>query len=627
MRILDRIILILALTVGVSSVNVQASPAHFRQPMNVLDHRGKVHLLAAESDQVARVFVFLTGECPVAKSYIPTLRRLWQQWQPSSETVALYGVWADATSKPEEIAKFAEEFEIEFPLLLDVHSVLGKELHPKFVPEAIVLDAHGVVVYRGRIDDTHTDLGRRRPQATVNDLADAVAAMVTGKPVPSSETPVIGCLYEVPPEDAAATEEVTYSRDVAPILFANCVICHRDGEIGPFPLISYEDAAKRAQQLARVAERRLMPPWNPAQIHGEFQQQRTLSDAQIETLKRWASTGRVAGDPKDLPIVPQFDSGWRMGSPDLIVEMPDTFEVPADGPDIYQNFVIPVDVPEDKMVAGIQFVPGNASVVHHCLLYLDSNGQARKLDAKSPEPGYATFGGPGFLPTGAIGGWSPGTSPHRLPAGYGRPLKKGSDVVMQIHYHPSGKVERDRSKVAIYFADNPQHAVHGIWVSTHDHDIPPGESDYRLEASFTLPCDVTMFGVIPHMHLLGHTMQAVAVLPDGSRKELVDIPRWDFNWQDDYRFAKPLTLPAGTRLEVKASYDNSADNPSNPNSPPQRVTWGEETTDEMFYCFFLVAPEDPEQLHPLIRDVMMAEIASRAKAKSSMWLKSRGRER
>lgn len=622
-----RVFMIVSSVIWLAANSPDAAANPFRQPLHVLDHMGKVHALSSDSDHVARVFVFLTDECPVSKSYIPTLRRLSQQWQQATPRIALYGVWADATTAPQDIAKFAEEYEVEFPLLLDIDRALGKELQPRHVPEAFVLDSDEQLIYRGRIDDTHTDLGRRRAQPTVNDLADAVAATIEGKPVVPSETTAIGCLYEIPPSDRPGSPPVTYTRDVAPILFAHCVICHREGEIAPFPLTSYEDAAKRAQQIAAVVDRRLMPPWIPAQVHGEFKQQRTLTEQQIETLKHWATSGREVGDPHDLPVPPQFDSGWRMGTPDLILEMAEAFEVPADGPDVYQNFVIPVDIPNDKMVAGIQFVPGNANVVHHSLLYLDTNGKARQLDAKTAEPGYSTFGGPGFLPTGSIGGWSPGTSPQRLPAGFGRPLKKGSDLVMQIHYHPSGKIERDRSKVAVYFVDNPQHAVQGIWVSNHSHDIAPGEKDYRLESSLTLSCDVTLFGIIPHMHLLGNTMEAVAVMPDGSRVRLVDIPRWDFHWQDDYRFVKPLKLAAGTRLEVKASYDNSTDNPSNPNSPPQRVTWGEGTTDEMFYCFFLVAADSPDQLKSLLRDVMLAEIASRAKAKSSRWLKSTVDER
>jgi hypothetical protein len=397
-------------------------------------------------------------------------------------------------------------------------------------------------------------------------------------------------------------------------LFANCVTCHREGEVGPFALTSYQDAAKRAKQIVRVVDRGLMPPWKAAETHGEFEGQRTLTSRQIEVLKAWTDAGRAEGSPSELPALPQFSSGWRLGEPDLIVEMQDEFEVPADGPDLFQNFVIPIDIPEDKLVAVADFIPGNPRIVHHCLLLLDSNHVARKLDSMTPEPGYPSFGDPGFLPTGSIGGWSPGKTPRRLPNQLGRYLKKGSDLVVQIHYHPNGKVEKDRSKIGIYFVDKPAGVAVAIWASAFTHDIPPGESNYRVAASYTLPTDVLMLGCVPHMHLLGREMRAVAKLPDGTQRQLIHVPDWDFNWQDEYHFARPFKMPKGTQLDVEAFYDNSSDNPSNPSSPPQRVTWGEGTTDEMLYCFFFVATDDSRETPLLMRDVLKREILGKAAA-------------
>jgi hypothetical protein len=333
-----------------------------------------------------------------------------------------------------------------------------------------------------------------------------------------------------------------------------------------------------------------------------------LTSHQKETLRLWGEGERAEGNPADLPPAPQFVPGWRLGKPDLVLEMSDEFVIPADGPDIFQNFVIPIDLPASKLVAATDFVPGNPRVVHHSLLFLDSNRIARKLDAKTPEPGYSSFGDPGFMPSGSIGGWSLGKTPRRLPNGLGRDLQKGSDLVMQVHYHPSGKRETDRSKVAVYFVDKPKNVAADIWASAFTHDIPPGEKNYRLKASYTLPNEVLMLGVVPHMHLLGRSMRAVAKLPDGSERLLIDVPHWNFNWQDDYRFARPFKLPKGTRLNVEATYDNSSDNPSNPSNPPQRVTWGEETTDEMLYCFFFVATDSPGDLMPILGDVLMREV-------------------
>lgn len=603
-----------------------------REGLQVLDATGGIHSLEPHADQAARVYVFLTGECPISKSYLPLLNRLAAGWSEAPGAASLLGIWADPTSRPSEVARFAAEYKVLFPLLLDRDGELGRRFQPTHVPEAFVLDADGHVAYRGRIDDTYPELGRRRPAPTTNDLVEAVSSLVKApltpagrteapgsdqRPAPTVRTAPVGCLYEAPPtaEVSPAPATVTYARDVAPILLANCLVCHREGEVGPFPLATYLDAAKRARQIAQVVEQGLMPPWKAAETHGEFKGQRTLTRRQVEVLEAWAAGERAEGDPSELPTPPQFPAGWRLGPPDLVLEMPGAFEVPAEGSDVYQNFVLPTDLPEDKLVAAADFIPGNPQVVHHALFFLDSNGAARKLDAKTPGPGYSSFGNPGFVPTGSVGGWSPGKTPHRLPDGLGRHLKKGSDLVLQVHYHPAGKPEQDRSRIGLYFVKSPKNTAFAIWASAFTHDIPPGERRYRVTASFTLPHPVTLLGCVPHMHLLGREMTAVAVLPDGTEKPLIHIPKWDFNWQDEYHFARPPLLPAGTRLDVEAFYDNSTENPSNPSTPPRRVTWGEATTDEMLYCFFLVSTEDPRNIPTILRAVVTREVLGKAAAR------------
>ena len=582
--------------------------------VKALDAGGGIHSLQPKTSEAARVFVFFTGECPIAKSYMPTLNRLVDAWQQAPSKTSLYGVWADATSKPMELAKFAKDFDLHFPVLLDRDGDLARRFKPTHVPEAFVVDADGGVVYRGRIDDTYPDLGQRRQAPTTNDLADAVAAIVQGKPIAHARTEPVGCVFETLPEGKTGNSQVTYTRDIAPILFANCTVCHRAGEVAPLFLLTYQDAAKRAKQLARVVDRRLMPPWMPAESRGEFDNQRTLTDREIATIKTWAESDRPEGDPADLPVSPQFATGWRLGKPDMVLEMPSDFEIHADGPDIFQNFVIPIDIPADKLVAAADFIAGNHKVVHHSLFYLDSTHIARKLDAATPELGYPSFGGPGFQPTGSIGGWSPGKTPRRLPDGLGRYLRKGSDLVMQIHYHPDGKKELDRSKVGVYFVDKPKAAAGAVWASAFSHDIPPGEKDYHVTASYTLTGDVRLLSIVPHMHLLGRSIRADAILPDGTKRELINLPHWNYNWQDEYFLAQPIKLPKGTRLEVEAVYDNSADNPLNPSDPPKEVYWGEGTTDEMLYCFFLVSAENPKELGSIVRDALMHEIIGKSTA-------------
>ncbi len=576
------------------------------------DHQGTVHQIATSSRKGVRVFVFMTGECPVSRTYFPVLNDLYTTWGKNEKDIQLLGVWADVTQSPKQVSTFAEEFSLDFPILLDRDAALGKALQPTTVPEVFVIDPHGEIAYHGRIDDRFLQLGSRKPEPTEDTLKLAVEKVRAGLPVPIATTEPVGCYYELPPMKAPSEAELTFNRDIAPILNANCVICHREGEVGPFTLTSYMDAAKRARQIARVVDEKLMPPWKASQVHGEFEGQRTLTDREIDTLKAWAKTERAEGDPADLPPLPTFASDWKLGEPDLVLEMEEDFDVPAGGPDIFRNFVIPYEIPQDKLVAAVEFKPGDASVVHHSILYIDNSGKAREKDERAAGPGYSTFGGPGFVPAGSIGGWSPGKMPRFLPDGMGRRMHKGADLVMQIHYHPSGKAAKDRSKVGIYFVDKPKQEAFAIWTSSFDLHIPPGEANYKETASYKLPADVTLLSCIPHLHLLGQQMTATAHLPDGSTKVLIDIPQWDFNWQDEYMVAEPYTLPAGTKIVVEATYDNSAANPSNPSSPPQLVTFGEETTDEMLYCFFLVVANEKANTGLVAGDAFTQEVMRRA---------------
>jgi hypothetical protein len=375
----------------------------------------------------------------------------------------------------------------------------------------------------------------------------------------------------------------TFNRDVAPILWKNCAGCHRPGEIGPFPLLTYRDAAKRASFLAEVAESRRMPPWKPEPNFGSFHDEQRLTDEEIRRIGAWSEAGAPEGDPKDLKPAPNFSEGWQLGTPDLVLKVPEPFSIPASGRDVYRCFVIPIPIDTDKTVAAVEFRPGNRRVVHHALLFLDNLGAARARDADDPGPGYGSFGGPGILPTGGLGGWAPGAMPRLLPDGVGKFLRKGSDLVLQIHYHPDGKPETDQSVVGVYFTRTPaRKIVAGVAVRRRDLDIPAGEARYHAAAqSDPLPADVHVIGITPHMHYIGKEMKVVAQVPDGQTIPLIWIKDWDFNWQGQYQFKSPVDLPKGTVIKLDAYYDNSADNPANPSKPPRRVYWGEQTTDEM----------------------------------------------
>jgi hypothetical protein len=394
----------------------------------------------------------------------------------------------------------------------------------------------------------------------------------------------------------------TYNKDIAPLLWKNCAGCHRAGEIGPFSLLTYKDAAKRARYLAEVTESRRMPPWKPEPGFGTFHDERRLSDSEIRTIADWATGGAPEGDPKDLPPTPRFPEGWQLGAPDLVLKASEPFDVPAQGRDIYRCFVIPIPIDSNKTVAAFEFRPGNRKVVHHALLYLDSTGAAREKDKSDPGPGYASFGGPGILPTGGLGGWAPGAMPRLLPDGMGKFIRKGSDLVLQVHYHPDGKAEKDESVVGIYFTKKPaRKIVGGIAVRTRSLDIPQGESHYHTTArSEPLPVDALAIAIAPHMHYIGTEMKVVAEAPDGTTTPLIWIKDWDFNWQGQYQYNVPITLAKGTVIKLDAYYDNSAANPHNPSKPPKRVRWGEQTTDEMCLLGVQVVTDSPADLRKIV---------------------------
>jgi len=396
----------------------------------------------------------------------------------------------------------------------------------------------------------------------------------------------------------------TFSRDVAPILYRHCATCHHAGAVAPFPLIAYSDAAKRAALIARVTAQRFMPPWLPSAPH--FQHERRLTDTEIATLQHWAAAGAPAGNPAGTPPAPTFADGWPLGTPGLEAEMVAPFEIPAEGPDLYQCFVIPIPFLPERYVRAIDIQPGNSRVVHHALLFEDTTSEARR---RAGNGSYPCFGTPGFLPAHGLGGWTPGKQPIPAPPGMAETLYSGASLVLQVHYHPTGKPETDRTRVALYFTpDKPRQHLTDIPLGSNRIDIAAGESAYHVTDHFTLPVDVDVIGVIPHAHYVCKDMRGTAILPSGARRTLLHIPAWDFNWQEEYRYAAPVRLPSGTRLEMDFTYDNSAQNPRNPNHPPQRVVYGPATTDEMAGLHFEVIPvhdSDAQELNDTLWGKMM----------------------
>lgn len=611
--------IVLALTV---TRGAAAEPAAALPPLELSDLDGRTWRLGGTGGGTATAVVFLSTTCPIASAALPGLDALaarlveeaGARGTPAGDTtrtpVRCLGVVSEPNvTRAAAVARFSARSR-RLPILFDASGDVRAALRPTHVPEAFLFDATGALVYRGAIDDAFAAVGRRRAAVSRRFLEEAIAAVSRGVPPPEPFVAPVGCVLGSP-ASAAAEPAVTYARDIAPIVQARCQTCHRPGEAAPFPLTTAAEAAAVAPMIVEVTRQRLMPPWPPRpDARHPLVGERWLREEELARLARWSEAGCPPGDPADLPPAPRFATGWQLGVPDLVVRMPEPFTVPADGPDVFRNFVIPLDVPEDRVVAAIEFHPGDRRVVHHAVLFLDQSGQARRLDAADPAPGYEGFGGPGFLPSGALGGWSVGNTPRRLPGGRGRFLRRGSDLVVQVHYHPDGVERVDRSEIGLFFVPEPtaaivadrQRLVGSIWMANYTLDIPAGVADHAASARYRLPREVTVVGVVPHMHLLGRSVRVRADLPDGSSRSLIDIPAWNYAWQDEYLFAEPFSLPAGTELVVDAVFDNSAANPSNPSSPPRRVTWGDGTLDEMLFCFLLVSADTTEDLVHVVLD-------------------------
>jgi peroxiredoxin len=587
-----------------------AAPLTHAADFTLPDTAGKPWAL---HDQKARAVVvaFLATECPMSNGYLPALNKVAKDY--AEKGVVVVGV-VPGDDSAAAVRKHAEEYKVPFPVLRDEAGRAVAAVGAKVTPEVFVLDAKHEVRYRGRIDDGYS--ARMKPNAVVtrHDLVAALDEVLAGKPVSVPETKAFGCPITIDPK-AAKAADVTFHKDVEPILQAHCQSCHRPGQVGPFSLMTYKQAKKWMDTSLEEIEAKRMPPWKPAP-NDHLADARSLPADAVKTLQAWVERGMPEGDPKDAPPPRQFTDGWTLGEPDLVLEPKEEMMIDGSGRDLFRVMVYPTNLPEDKYIAAMEVRPGNPRVVHHTLQLIDTKGRGRKLaddfqktqKPTDPDrgPGYTVQMGWGFLPdrSGMLGGWAPGLLPRYLPDGVGQVLPAGADVLVQFHYHRTGKVETDKTKIGLYFAKKPVTdkfktvPVTGLFLN-----IPAGDKAFRVENSWRLAEDVTVYRLTPHMHLLGKDITLTATVPGGKEQELIRIPAWDYNWQEQYELKKPLDLPKGTVLKVRATYDNSADNPHNPSRPPKPVRLGEQTTNEMCFVFVGVSSKSssPRLLTPAWR--------------------------
>jgi len=409
-------------------------------------------------------------------------------------------------------------------------------------------------------------------------------------------------LAKTAPEKRAT---VTFNRDVAPIIFQHCASCHRPSQAAPFPLLTYADVKKRATQISEAVEKRYMPPWLPERGQIEFVDDRSLTVEQIDLLREWVAQGAIEGTAADLPPLPKWTEGWRLGQADLVVKASQPYRLVAEGKDVYRNLVVPIPVSERKYVKGVEFLPGNWKVVHHAFITVDSTRLSRIRAAKENPPGFDGMLLPetATMPAGQFLGWQPGKVPSLAPKGLAWTLETNTDLVLQLHLHPSGKPEIVQPTIGFYFTDDPPtNSAFRINLHVLRMNIPPGTKDYSVEDRYTLPIDVSLMGIGPHAHYLGKKVQGYALSAGGTRKELILIKDWDFNWQGDYRYANPILLRKGTTVVMEWTFDNSSENVRNPNQPPQRVKYGSQTTNEMAELWLQAVPFNAAERGTLARD-------------------------
>jgi len=550
------------------------------------------------------VLVFIGVTCPISDLYMPKLGELAESYKDKG--VKFLAINSNANDTPLQVADHARRFNVPFPVLKDPGNVVADVNLVERTCEAIVVAGMREIRYRGAIDDQY-GIGTRKDAPARRYLVDALDAILAGRKVATPATPVAGCLIDRDTTQGAAKRQtqrvraaagelatayderdsrdaieigaVTYAANVAAILQQKCQSCHRPGQVGPFPLLTYDDTRRHAATIREVVDDRRMPPWHADPRYGHFENDRSLSARQRATLLAWVDQGCPLGDAQAVPAPRAFAEGFSIGKPDLVIEMPEPYTVPAQGTVPYQYFRVPSGFKEDKWVQAAEARPGDPSVVHHVLVAIDDHTRRTEADERR-------------VPQSHFVAYAPGDLPMSLPPGIAKRIPAGSGFIIQMHYTPVGKVRTDRSSIALIFAkEPPRREAHTLGIIQPEFEIPPGADNHSVESTYVFPADAELYSLMPHMHLRGKSFRYTATFPDGRREILLSVPGYDFAWQSVYRLTHSRQIPKGTRIDCLARFDNSSKNPSNPD-PSLKVVWGEQTFEEMMIGFIDVAFHD-----------------------------------
>ena len=535
-------------------------------PVKDLDGHG--HALSLLRGPTGLVLAFTNATCPVCKRYGPRLARLARAYRERG--IAFVFVNPSPHEGEEAMRAAREAFDLPGLYLVDEDLRIAQALGATTTAEVFVLDAARTLVYRGAVDDQY-GVGFARDEPTHRYLVDALDAMLGGREPATPATTAPGCALRLPARAGSSTE-VTWHTDVSRIVQRRCMHCHREGESAPFPLVTHADAKGNAAMIRYVLEKRFMPPWFASDAGLPMHDDARLTEAERSTVTTWIDAGCPEGDPAEAPLPRRFVAGWRLGTPETIVELPQDMQIPAEGTVPYRYVDVPTDFGEDKWVRAFELRPTAPQAVHHILVFARyPKDHPRYRDQPDNRQGL----------DGYFAAMVPGQTAYTFPAGTARFLPRGATLRFQLHYTTNGQAAVDRTRLGLHFAPTPPSAeMRTAGLANVRIRIPAGAADHREQSSRLLPVPARLYGFTPHMHVRGKAFRYEALYPDGRRQVLLDIPRYDFNWQLHYRLAEPLDVPMGTRIVATAWYDNSTANPANPD-PTRVVRWGDQTWEEM----------------------------------------------